>query len=355
MTEKLEKIVERYNFLTEEIAKPEVIANNNSWKKLVKEHSSLTPIVECYEQYRKVESNLSEALQLAETENDKEMLEMLREEISSDKKRREELQEQLKVLLLPKDPNDDKNVIVEIRAGAGGEEAALFANEIRRMYYMFAEKNHWKVEEINIEENELGGLKEGSFMVVGEGAYSKFKFESGVHRVQRVPDTESQGRIHTSTITVAVLPEAPDVDIEIADKDVKVDTYRSSGAGGQHVNKTESAIRLTHLPTGIVVNCQDERSQIKNREKAFAILKSKLYDYYQTQANAEYAAARRSQVGTGDRSERIRTYNFPQGRVTDHRIGLTLYSIDSFMNGNIDEMVEALRLADQTAKLQSAV
>ena len=354
MTEKLEKIVERYNFLTEEIAKPEVIASNNSWKKLVKEHSSLTPIVECYEQYKKVESNLSEALQLAETENDKEMLEMLREEISSDKKRREELQEQLKVLLLPKDPNDDKNVIVEIRAGAGGEEAALFANEIRRMYYMFAEKNHWKVEEINIEENELGGLKEGSFMVVGEGAYSKFKFESGVHRVQRVPDTESQGRIHTSTITVAVLPEAPDVDIEIADKDVKVDTYRSSGAGGQHVNKTESAIRLTHLPTGIVVNCQDERSQIKNREKAFAILKSKLYDYYQTQANAEYAAARRSQVGTGDRSERIRTYNFPQGRVTDHRIGLTLYSIDSFMNGNIDEMVEALRLADQTAKLQSA-
>ncbi len=354
MTEKLEKIVERYNFLTEEIVKPEVIANNNSWKKLVKEHSSLTPIVECYEQYRKVECNLSEALQLAETENDKEMLEMLREEISSDKKRREELQEQLKVLLLPKDPNDDKNVIVEIRAGAGGEEAALFANEIRRMYYMFAEKNHWKVEEINIEENELGGLKEGSFMVVGEGAYSKFKFESGVHRVQRVPDTESQGRIHTSTITVAVLPEAPDVDIEIADKDVKVDTYRSSGAGGQHVNKTESAIRLTHLPTGIVVNCQDERSQIKNREKAFAILKSKLYDYYQTQANAEYAAARRSQVGTGDRSERIRTYNFPQGRVTDHRIGLTLYSIDSFMNGNIDEMVEALRLADQTAKLQSA-
>ena len=354
MTEKLEKIVERYNFLTEEIVKPEVIANNNSWKKLVKEHSSLTPIVECYEQYKKVESNLSEALKLVEPENDKEMLEMLREEISSDKKRREELQEQLKVLLLPKDPNDDKNVIVEIRAGAGGEEAALFANEIRRMYYMFAEKNHWKVEEINIEENELGGLKEGSFMVVGEGAYSKFKFESGVHRVQRVPDTESQGRIHTSTITVAVLPEAPDVDIEIADKDVKVDTYRSSGAGGQHVNKTESAIRLTHLPTGIVVNCQDERSQIKNREKAFAILKSKLYDYYQTQANAEYAAARRSQVGTGDRSERIRTYNFPQGRVTDHRIGLTLYSIDSFMNGNIDEMVEALRLADQTAKLQSA-
>lgn len=354
MTDKLDKIVERYNHLTEEIAKPEVIADNNTWKKLVKEHSSLTPIVECYEQYKKAANAISDATSLMEVETDKEMLEMLREEISEGKKQREELEEQLKVLLLPKDPNDDKNVIIEIRAGAGGEEAALFANEIRRMYYMFAEKNRWKIEEIDIEENELGGLKEGSFMVVGEGAYSKFKFESGVHRVQRVPDTESQGRIHTSTITVAVLPEAPDVDIEILDKDVKIDTYRSSGAGGQHVNKTESAIRMTHLPTGIVVNCQDERSQIKNREKAMNILKSKLYDYYQTQANAEYAAARKSQVGTGDRSERIRTYNFPQGRVTDHRIGLTLYSIVNFMNGDIGEMVEALRLADQAAKLQDS-
>ncbi len=354
MTEKLDKMVERYNFLTEEIAKPEVIADNNSWKKLVKEHSSLTPIVECYEEYKKADKAVSDALELTEAETDKEMLELLHEEIVGGKKRREELEEQLKVLLLPKDPNDDKNVIIEIRAGAGGEEAALFANEIRRMYYMFAEKNRWKIEEIDIEENELGGLKEGSFMVVGEGAYSKFKFESGVHRVQRVPDTESQGRIHTSTITVAVLPEAPDVDIEILDKDLKIDTYRSSGAGGQHVNKTESAIRMTHLPTGIVVNCQDERSQIKNREKAMNILRSKLYDFYQTQANAEYAAARKSQVGTGDRSERIRTYNFPQGRVTDHRIGLTLYSIVNFMNGDIGEMVEALRLADQAAKLQSA-
>lgn len=353
MTEKLDKMVERYNFLTEEIAKPEVIADNKSWKKLVKEHSSLTPIVECYEEYKKAEKAVSDALELSDAETDKEMLELLHEEIVGGKKRREELEEQLKVLLLPKDPNDDKNVIIEIRAGAGGEEAALFANEIRRMYYMFAEKNRWKIEEIDIEENELGGLKEGSFMVVGEGAYSKFKFESGVHRVQRVPDTESQGRIHTSTITVAVLPEAPDVDIEILDKDLKIDTYRSSGAGGQHVNKTESAIRMTHLPTGIVVNCQDERSQIKNREKAMNILRSKLYDYYQTQANAEYAAARKSQVGTGDRSERIRTYNFPQGRVTDHRIGLTLYSIVNFMNGDIGEMVEALRLADQAAKLQS--
>ena len=310
--------------------------------------------MECYEQYKKAKSELEANLELAEMETDKEMLALLHEDINFQKKQIEELNDQLKVLLLPKDPNDDKNVIIEVRAGAGGEEAALFANEIRRMYYMFADKNRWKVEEINIDENELGGLKEGSFMIVGEGAYSKFKFESGVHRVQRVPDTESQGRIHTSTITVAILPEAPDVDIEILDKDLKIDTYRSSGAGGQHVNKTESAIRITHLPTGIVVACQDERSQIKNREKAYNILKSKLYDYYQTQADAEYAAARKSQVGTGDRSERIRTYNFPQGRVTDHRIGLTLYSIENFMNGDIGEMVEALRLADQTAKLQNS-
>ena len=354
MLEKLEKIVARYDFLTEEISKPEVIADNNSWKKLVKEHSNLTPIVECYNAYRKAKSELDANMELLEIETDKEMLALLHEDVNLQKKSLEDLLNELKVLLLPKDPNDDKNVIIEVRAGAGGEEAALFANEIRRMYYMFAEKNRWKIEEIDIEENELGGLKEGSFMVVGDGAYSKFKFESGVHRVQRVPDTESQGRIHTSTITVAVLPEAPDVDIEILDKDLKIDTYRSSGAGGQHVNKTESAIRITHLPTGIVVNCQDERSQIKNRDKAMNILKSKLYDYYQSQADAEYAAARKSQVGTGDRSERIRTYNFPQGRVTDHRIGLTLYSIDNFMNGDIFEMVEALRLADQTAKLQDA-
>ena len=353
MLEKLEKLVERYNYLTEEIAKPEIIADNNAWKKLVKEHSNLTPIIDCYNEYRKTSDELDANLQLVAVETDKEMLSLLHEDIALQKKNAEELTEKLKVLLLPKDPNDEKNVIVEIRAGAGGEEAALFANEIRRMYYMFAEKNRWKVEEIDIEENELGGLKEGSFMVVGDGAYSKFKFESGVHRVQRVPDTESQGRIHTSTITVAVLPEAPDVELEISDKDLKIDTYRSSGAGGQHVNKTESAIRITHLPTGIVVNCQDERSQIKNRERAMSILKSKLYDYYQSQADAEYAAARKSQVGTGDRSERIRTYNFPQGRVTDHRIGLTLYSIDSFMNGDIAEMVEALRIADQTKKLQA--
>ena len=302
MLEKLEKIVSRYDFLTEEISKPEVIADNNNWKKLVKEHSNLTPIVECYNQYKKAKGELDANMELLDVETDKEMLSLLHEDVNVQKKNLDELLAQLKVLLLPKDPNDDKNVILEIRAGAGGEEAALFANEIRRMYYMFAEKNRWKIEEIDIEENELGGLKEGSFMVVGDGAYSKFKFESGVHRVQRVPDTESQGRIHTSTITVAVLPEAPDVDIEILDKDLKIDTYRSSGAGGQHVNKTESAIRITHLPTGIVVNCQDERSQIKNRDKAMKLLRAKLYDMKVREQHDKIASERRSQVGTGDRS-----------------------------------------------------
>ena len=352
--EKLKNIKDKFEDLSAKISDPEVIADNKEWTKLVKEHSSLEPIVTQYDAYVKTQNDIEEDKVIIKDESDAEMVELAKADMEEKKALLEKIENELKVLLLPVDPNDDKNVIIEIRAGAGGEEAALFANEIRRMYYMFAEKNRWKIEEIDIEENELGGLKEGSFMVVGEGAYSKFKFESGVHRVQRVPDTESQGRIHTSTITVAVLPEAPDVELEILDKDLKIDTYRSSGAGGQHVNKTESAIRITHLPTGIVVNCQDERSQIKNREKAMNILKSKLYDYYQTAADAEYAAARKSQVGTGDRSERIRTYNFPQGRVTDHRIGLTLYSIDNFMNGNIDEMVEALRMADQTAKLNSA-
>ena len=352
MFEKLQAILDRYNFLTEEISKPEVIADNNTWKKLVKEHSSLQETVECYQAYLVVAKNLQDSIEMEQIETDKEMLEMLHLDIVEGKQKKADMEEQLKVLLLPKDPNDDKNVIIEIRAGAGGDEAALFANEIKRMYYMYAEKNRWKIDEVDVNESELGGLKEASFTVIGSGTYSKFKFESGVHRVQRVPDTESQGRIHTSTITVAVLPEAEDVDIEILDKDVKVDTYRASGAGGQHVNKTESAIRMTHLPTGIVVNCQDERSQIKNREKAIKILKSKLYDFYQTQADKEYAERRKTQVGTGDRSERIRTYNFPQGRVTDHRIGLTLYSLENFMNGDIEQMVEALRLADQTAKLQ---
>ena len=312
----------------------------------------MTGIVEKYDEWKKTDENLAGALELVEIETDEEMLEMLKMEIHELKQKRIDLEEELKILLLPKDPNDDNNVIVEIRAGAGGDEAALFATEIKRMFYRYAERQRWKIDEIDVNESELGGTKEATFSVIGTGAYSKLKFESGVHRVQRVPATESQGRVHTSTITVAVLPEVDDIEITIDEKDLKIDTYRSGGAGGQHVNKTESAIRITHLPTGIVVACQDERSQIKNREKAMKTLKSKLYDHFQSQAEKEYSEARRLQVGTGDRSERIRTYNFPQGRVTDHRIGLTLYSLDTFMDGDIEEMIEALRLADQTAKLQ---
>ena len=340
MTDKLDKLVERYNFLTEEIAKPEVIADNNSWKKLVKEHSTLTPIVECYSEYKKAQNELADNLEAVSAETDKDMLAMLHEDISVQKKRIEELAEQLKVLLLPKDPNDDKNVIVEIRAGAGGEEAALFANEIRRMYYMYAEKNRWKIEEIDIEENELGGLKEGSFMVVGEGAYSKFKFESGVHRVQRVPDTESQGRIHTSTITVAVLPEAPDVDIEILDKDIKIDTYRSSGAGGQHVNKTESAIRITHIPTGIVVSCQTQRSQVQNREQAMMMLKSKLAELKERE-QMEEAMAIKGEIKKIEWGSQIRSYVFcPYTLVKDHRTGFENANIVDVMDGNIQPFIE---------------
>lgn len=352
MFTKLADIKTKFLELTEQISQPDIIANQSLWTKLVKEHSSLAGIVEKYDEWKKTDENLAGALELVEIETDEEMVEMLRAEIHDLKQKRVELEEELKILLLPKDPNDDNNVIVEIRAGAGGDEAALFATEIKRMFYRYAERQRWKIDEIDVNESELGGTKEATFSVIGTGAYSKLKFESGVHRVQRVPATESQGRVHTSTITVAVLPEVDDIEITIDEKDLKIDTYRSGGAGGQHVNKTESAIRITHLPTGIVVACQDERSQIKNREKAMKTLKSKLYDHFQSQAEKEYADARRMQVGTGDRSERIRTYNFPQGRVTDHRIGLTLYSLDTFMDGDIEEMIEALRLADQTAKLQ---
>ena len=352
MFTKLADIKNKFNELTEQISQPDVIANQSLWTKLVKEHSSLTGIVEKYDEWKKTDENLAGALELVEIETDEEMLEMLKMEIHELKQKRIDLEEELKILLLPKDPNDDNNVIVEIRAGAGGDEAALFATEIKRMFYRYAERQRWKIDEIDVNESELGGTKEATFSVIGTGAYSKLKFESGVHRVQRVPATESQGRVHTSTITVAVLPEVDDIEITIDEKALKIDTYRSGGAGGQHVNKTESAIRITHLPTGIVVACQDERGQIKNREKAMKTLKSKLYDHFQSQAEKEYSEARRLQVGTGDRSERIRTYNFPQGRVTDHRIGLTLYSLDTFMDGDIEEMIEALRLADQTAKLQ---
>lgn len=353
MLGKLDAIKKRYDFLTEEISKAEVIARQEEWKKLVKEHSSLTDIVETYDKYNAAKQAVSDSEEMLKSETDRDMVSMIEAEIQDLKKQMVSLDEEMKVLLLPKDPNDDKNIIIEIRAGAGGEESCLFAYEIRRMYYMFAERQHWKIEEIGVNETELGGIKECSFTVVGNGAYSKLKYEGGVHRVQRVPETESQGRIHTSTITVAVLPEVEDVDIVIDEKDLKIDTYRSGGAGGQHVNKTESAIRMTHIPTGIVVECQDERSQIKNRDKAMKAMKSKLYDHFKTISDAEYAETRKNQVGSGDRSERIRTYNFPQGRVTDHRIGMTVYSIEDFMNGDIGGMVEALRLADQARKLRS--
>lgn len=354
-TEKLDGILSKYEELTSLISKPEIIADNKEWTKLVKEHSSLEPVVEAYRRLIKIDKELADLKEMASSEEDKELRELAAEEEAEKREEREKTENELKILLLPVDPNDEKNAIIEIRAGAGGDEAALFAAELMRMYKMYAEKKHWRVEDVDINETELGGVKEAVFSLTGDSIFSRLKFESGVHRVQRVPDTESQGRIHTSTVTVAVLPEVEDVVVEINEKDLKIDTYRSGGAGGQHVNKTESAIRITHIPTGIVVQCQDERSQIKNREKAMRVLKSKLYDKMQEDADKEYSAVRRSQVGTGDRSERIRTYNFPQGRVTDHRINLTLYSLENFMNGDLDEMLDALRIADQTAKLEAEI
>ena len=354
-TEKLDGILSKYEELASLISKPEIIADNKEWTKLVKEHSSLEPVVDAYRRLLKIDKELAGLKEMISSEEDKELKELALEEEAAKREEREKTENELKILLLPVDPNDEKNAIIEIRAGAGGDEAALFAAELMRMYKMYAEKKHWRVEDVDINETELGGVKEAVFSLTGDSIFSRLKFESRVHRVQRVPHTGSQGRIHTSTVTVAVLPEVEDVVVEINEKDLKIDTYRSGGAGGQHVNKTESAIRITHLPTGIVVQCQDERSQIKNREKAMRVLKSKLYDKMQEDADKEYSAARRSQVGTGDRSERIRTYNFPQGRVTDHRINLTLYSLENFMNGDIDEMLDALRIADQTAKLEAEI
>ena len=352
MFDKLENIKKRFEFLTAEIAKPEIIGNQSEFKKLAKEHSSLSEIAETYDRWVKIDADIKEAEALYVTESDAEMRALLDDEAQELRKAKAETEDELKVLLLPKDPNDDNNVIIEIRAGAGGEEASLFGGVLKRMYYRFAERQRLKIEEIDENATDLGGIKEVVFSLIGKGAYAKLKYESGVHRVQRVPETESQGRIHTSTVTVAVLPEVDDIEIQIDEKDLKIDTYRSGGAGGQHVNKTESAIRITHLPTGIIVACQDERSQIKNRDKAMKTLKSKLYDFFQTKAEKEYAATRKMQVGTGDRSERIRTYNYPQGRVTDHRIGMTIYALDEFLDGDLVEMIEALKIADTAAKLE---
>ena len=352
MFDKLDFTVDKYEELAKKVSDPDIISDQPTWQKYMKEMGEMEPIVKEYKHYKDMKQELEDSKEIFEMEDDEELREMAREEIKELEAGIEKSQEELKILLLPKDPNDEKNVILEVRAGTGGDEAALFGGDLMRMYLRYAERRRWKTEIIDLNDTGIGGVKEAVIMIKGKGAYSRLKFESGVHRVQRVPETESQGRIHTSTITVAVLPEAEDVEIEINEKDLKIDTYRSGGAGGQHVNKTESAIRMTHLPTGIVVCCQDERSQIKNREKAMKTLKSKLYDFYRSQADKEYADARKTQVGTGDRSERIRTYNFPQGRVTDHRINFTLYSLDSFMNGDIGQMIEALRLADQTARLE---
>lgn len=353
MFEKLKSMKNRFDELTAKISDPAVIADTATWQKLVKERSALEEPVNLYAEYVVNEATVSECREIIDDGSDKEMVALAKEELSAALKKREELTENLKIALLPKDPDDDKNVIIEIRAGAGGDEAGLFGAELVRMYERFAERCRWKVKEIDVNANDLGGIKEAVFMITGHGAYSRLKYESGVHRVQRVPETESQGRIHTSTVTVAVLPEAEDVEVEILEKDLKIDAYRAGGAGGQYVNKTESAIRITHLPTGIVVTCQDEKSQGKNKESAMKVLKSRVYDYYRTQQEKEYASSRKMLVGTGDRSERIRTYNFPQGRVTDHRIGLTLYSLDAFLDGDLFEMLDALALANRNEMLSS--
>lgn len=355
MVEKTLNIKKRFDELTDLISKPEIIADQKEWKKLVKERASLEDLANAHDELVKLKKELSEAEETLKSETDKDMIELFSEEVKSCRKKIEELEERIKILLLPKDENDESNVIIEIRPGVGGEESALFGAVLMKMYMRYAERKRWSVEIADYSETEMGGVKECSFIISGKGAYSRLKYESGVHRVQRVPETESQGRVHTSTATVAVLPEVEEVDFEILDKDIRIDTYRSSGAGGQHVNKTDSAIRITHMPTGIVVACQDERSQIKNRERAFQILKSKLYDFYKTQRDKEYSENRKSQVGNAERCERIRTYNYPQGRITDHRINYTIYSLDDFLDGNIDEMIEQLSLADQKEKLEEAL
>lgn len=351
MFDKLEDLLIRFEELLNMLNDPSVTADPKRFQKLMKEQASLQPLVDAYKEYKKCNETVADSLMMLDEESDEEMREMLKEELSEAKGRIAELEHELKVLLLPKDPNDDKNVIVEIRAGAGGDEAALFAAEIYRMYVHYAESQRWRVETLDFEEIGIGGMKYVNFMITGQGAYSKLKYESGVHRVQRVPETESGGRIHTSTITVAVMPEVEDVDIVIDEKDIRIDVMRASGNGGQCVNTTDSAVRLTHYPTGIVIYSQTEKSQIQNKAKAFALLRAKLYDMEQQKAKDAEAELRRSQIGTGDRSEKIRTYNFPQGRVTDHRINLTLYKLDKIMNGDIQEIIDSCIAADQAAKL----
>ena len=352
MFDKLEDILFRYDEVLKELSEPEVLNDASRYQKLMKEQSDLEPIVEKYREYKETKAGIEDSLAMLEEETDEEMRELAKEELNECKGKIDDIENELRILLLPKDPNDDKNVIVEIRAGAGGDEAALFAAEIYRMYVHYAESQRWKVELLSVDEIGIGGMKEVNFMINGQGAYSRMKYESGVHRVQRVPETESGGRIHTSTISVAVMPEVEDdIDIVIEDKDIRIDVMRASGNGGQCVNTTDSAVRLTHYPTGIVVYSQTEKSQIQNKAKAFAILKAKLYDMEQQQRHDAEAEMRRSQIGTGDRSEKIRTYNFPQGRVTDHRINLTLYKLDKIMNGDIQEIIDACIAADQAAKL----
>ncbi|MBQ5591705.1 MAG: peptide chain release factor 1 [Clostridia bacterium] len=354
MLDKLKSVEEKFEDINAQLCDPDVVSDMEKYRKLMQDVKHLTPIVEKYREYKKVVADLEEAKMLLDEGGlDKDFREMVLEQLEDSKSQAEVIGEELKILLLPRDPNDDRNVIIEIRGGAGGEESALFANSLFRMYSMYAETRGWKPEILSANPTELGGFKEVSFMISGDGAYSRFKFESGVHRVQRVPETESQGRIHTSTVTVAVLPEAQDVDIEINPADLQIDTFRSSGAGGQHINKTESAIRITHIPTGTIVECQDERSQHKNKDKAMKILRSRILEAEREKQNKEIAGERKSQVGTGDRSERIRTYNYPQGRVSDHRIGLTLYKLEAILNGDLDEVIDALITADTAEKLKS--
>ena len=354
MFEKLRSTEDRYAEINDKLMDPNVVSDNKQYAALMKEYKTLTPIVEKYREYVKCKTTADEAMEMLDEGGlDRDMKELAQSEYDENREKAEQCAEELKILLLPRDPNDERSVIMEIRAGAGGEEAALFANSLYRMYTMYAETKGWKIEVLNANPTELGGFKEISFGIEGEGAYSRLKYESGVHRVQRVPETESQGRIQTSTVTVAVLPEADEVELNINPTDLKIDVFRASGAGGQHINKTESAVRITHLPTGVVVECQDERSQYKNKDKAMKILSSRLFEALQQEQNDKIASDRRSQVGTGSRSERIRTYNFPEGRLTDHRIGLTIYRLEYLLNGNIDEVIDALATADQAAKLSA--